>query len=97
MTPYLILDNGLEPVGVRGKMARIARVVVPGMPHHITQRGEPPSADVLPGERLRALSRFDGGLVPALQSRDLVLLPDAQSRSLGGRAEVGRWSATGHR
>ena len=26
-------------VGIRGKMARIARVVVPGMPHHITQRG----------------------------------------------------------
>ena len=39
-TPYLIRDRG------RGKrwhpaMARIARAPAPGLPHHVTQRGNP--------------------------------------------------------
>jgi hypothetical protein len=37
-TPYLILDPAAtDRYDLR--MARFARVVVPGMPHHITQRG----------------------------------------------------------
>ncbi len=37
-TQYLIIPSGV--LGVYGfRMAGIARVVVPGLPHHITQRG----------------------------------------------------------
>ena len=37
-TQYLIIDNAA--IGIYYfPMARIARVVVPGLPHHITQRG----------------------------------------------------------
>ena len=37
-TPYLTLDAGLWP-GWFPTMARLARVIAPGMPHHVTQRG----------------------------------------------------------
>ena len=31
-------------------MARLARIVVPGLPHHVTQRGEREAADVFSDE-----------------------------------------------
>ena len=37
-TPYLTLDEGLWP-GWFPTMARLARVIALGMPHHVTQRG----------------------------------------------------------
>lgn len=37
-TPYLIVDTA-KTVWLVFQMARIARVVAPGMPHHVTQRG----------------------------------------------------------
>ncbi len=37
-TPYLIIDNAAMGI-YYFPMARIARVVVPGLPHHIMQRG----------------------------------------------------------
>ena len=72
-------------------MARIARVVVPDLPHHVTQRGnrrEP----VFRGRRLSLLSATGrGGGAPRL-CRSLGLLPDAQSRpsdrDAGGRGWV---------
>jgi putative transposase len=37
-TPYLIIDNAAMEI-CYFSMARIGRVIVPGLPHHITQRG----------------------------------------------------------
>jgi len=37
-TPYLILESGVDACYSNG-MPRIARVVAPGIPHHISQRG----------------------------------------------------------
>ena len=37
-TPFSIIDRGSR-VGYARFMARLARVIVPGLPHHITQRG----------------------------------------------------------
>jgi hypothetical protein len=37
-TPYLIIDN-VDRIYLDFLMARIARVVAPGLPHHVTQRG----------------------------------------------------------
>ena len=38
-------------------MARLARIVLPGLPYHVTQRGNRRAADLLRGRRLCALSR----------------------------------------
>jgi len=35
-TPYLIIDNA-QHIWSIGNMARIARVVASGLPHHVTQ------------------------------------------------------------
>ena len=61
-------------------MARIARFVVPGLPHHVTQRGNRRER-YLRGRRLRALSRSPGEPVPASAGRLLGLLPDAEPRA----------------
>jgi len=37
-TQYLIIAFGVH-LGYAGRMARMARIVAPGLPHHITQRG----------------------------------------------------------
>ena len=66
-------------------MARIARVVVPDLPHHFTQRGnrrEPvffEADDYRPYHRLAAAPRRCAG------NTSLGLLSDAQSRPLGVR------------
>jgi hypothetical protein len=57
-------------------MARIARVVVPGLPHHVTQRGNP-REPVFLGPRIISLPPPDRGGGASRGHRDL--LPDAQS------------------
>ena len=49
------------------------------MPYHITQRGQPPAADVLQRGRPCGLSGTDGRMVPRARVEDLELLSDAKS------------------
>jgi hypothetical protein len=65
-------------------MARITRVVVPGLPHHITQRGNRREPVFFEGDDYRL---YRDGRAPR-RCGSLGLLPDAQScspdRNAGG-------------
>ncbi len=79
------------------RMARLARLVIPGMPHHVTQRGNRRQQTFFLRGGLRGLPGADGPLVPRRGRGSLGLLPDAQShppdcRSIHRtKSEAGYW------
>ncbi len=64
-------------------MARIARGVVPGLPHHVTQRGNRRETGVF--SPLSPARRRGGA---ARRCSSLSLLPDAQSRPPANHARL---------
>ena len=76
-------------------MTRLARVVVEGVPHHVTQRGNRLAADVLPPGGLPDLPGLDGGGLHRARPGGMGVVPDAEPRASGrgagqaGMAQVG--------
>jgi hypothetical protein len=64
-------------------MARIARLVVPALPHHVTQRGNRREPVFFEADDYRPYRRLPAGAPRRYTS--LGLLSDAQSRPLGVR------------
>jgi putative transposase len=60
-------------------MARIARVVVPGLPHHITQRGNRREPVFFGAEDYRLYRRLIAAAARRADAESWALLPDAQS------------------
>ena len=69
-------------------MARMARVVVPHFPHHITQRGNRKQRTFFSEGDYRAYVRFLVEEKASAGGRYLGLLPDAESRAPGGSART---------
>ena len=66
----------------------MARIAVPDLPHHVTQRGNPARAGIFRGRRLSSLSpayRHGGAQRP---HSSLGLLADAQSRPPANHAHL---------
>jgi len=61
-------------------MARIGRIIIPGFPHHVTQRGNRCQQVFFRAFRLRALSRPVDRALPQGLGRGVGVLPHAQSR-----------------
>ena len=70
-------------------MTRIARVVVPGLPHHVTQRGNRRERVFFEDGDYALYRDWLGRILPALRRRGLGLLPDAEPRSPDPDAEDG--------
>jgi putative transposase len=68
-------------------MARIARVVVPGLPHHVTQRGDRREPVFFEADDYRLYRRLVARSA-ARRCRSLGLLPDAQSRPPANHAHL---------
>src|SRR6266446_6867193 len=79
-------------------MARMARVVVPGLPHHVTQRGNRREPVFFGPDDYRLYRRL---IATAASRADLGLLPDAQScpsdRAAGRRGWTRVTFAEAHR
>ena len=69
-------------------MARIARVVVPGLPHHVTQRGNRREPVFFAADDYRLYRRLGRRGSAPRRCRRLGLLPDAQSRPPANHAHL---------
>ena len=78
-------------------MARLARLVVPGMPHHVTQRGNRRQQTFFNDGDYAAYLELMAEWCREKGVRDLELLPDAQPRSPDRRAHDRGRLAAGHR
>ena len=67
-------------------MARIARVVVPDLPHHVTQRGNRREPVFFEADDYRLYRRLVAAA--ACRHSSLGLLPDAQSRPPANHAHL---------
>jgi REP-associated tyrosine transposase len=69
-------------------MARIARVVVPDLPHHVTQRGNRREPVFFEGDDYRLYRRLVTAAARARRYSSLGLLPNAQSRPPANHAHL---------
>jgi putative transposase len=69
-------------------MARIARVVVPDLPHLVTQRGNRREPVFFEAGDYRLYRRLVAAAVPARRCRRPGLLPDAPSRPPANHAHL---------
>lgn len=67
-------------------MARLARVVIPGIPHHVTQRGNGRARTFFGDEDYALYSRPARGVLSRRGRGNLGLVPDAEPRSSHSRA-----------
>ena len=74
-------------------MARMSRVVNPGVAHHVPQRGVKAAADGLQRRGLSRLSRRGIAGVHNGRGRCTRVLPDAETRAPDPGAPYGRWFA----
>ena len=78
-------------------MARLARVIAPGMPHHVTQRGNRRQQTFFDEEDFQHCLELTLAILPRRAGRDLGILLDAQSCSLDRCPVVRREPASRHR
>ena len=76
-------------------MLRIARIIAPGVPHHITQRGNRRMETFFCDEDYQAYLALMAEWCRKFQRIDLVLLPAAKSRSPHRRAGNSRGLSQG--
>ena len=69
-------------------MARIARVVVPDLPHHVTQHGNRREPVFFAADDYRLYRRLGRRGSSARRHSSLGLLPDAQSRPPANHAHL---------
>ncbi len=62
-------------------MSRIARIVVPDLSHHVTQRGSRRQQTFFAKKIMKSIIRLMAGILHALRDGGLGVLPDAEPRS----------------
>jgi hypothetical protein len=88
---FLFLLSLLNGRRIAFDMARLTRLVIPGLPHHVTQRGNGRAQNVLLGGGPRYVSRPTGSGLQASRCRSLRLDADAQPCAFGAGAERPGW------